>query len=76
MLRAKIAIFEAPPAARQTENGFRPELRVAMSMNKSVPPGVSSRECVAEPRGLGNGVEHIGAQDEIKPSRLESLLDG
>ena len=62
MLRAKISIFEAPPAAGQTENRFRPELG---SGNVHEQEGAPRREQfvnVPQSRAdIGNGMEHIGA---------------
>ena len=75
MVRAQVSIGEAPPAAGQTEDRFRPQLRSGDVNEQQT--AARREQFVNVPQRhahVADGMEHIGAEDEIERAGLEALF--
>ena len=75
LLRAQVAIRQVPPAARETENRFRPQLR-SRDVHEHQSPTRDQQfvQHLQRRAHISNGVEHVRADDEIVGVRFKALI--
>ena len=75
MILAEVTIREAPPTRRQAKDRVGPELGIGDIHEDEAATGREEALDIAQ-RGaeIGHGMEHVGADDEVKALELELLL--